>query len=97
MSGLYEQVSDASEYLERTFLSPASTRAIDLIRKWMEDAGLRTWVDQMGNVHGRVEGANANTEALLIGSHMDTVIDAGKFDGALGIVSAISALKVMHV
>ncbi|MCI22536.1 allantoate amidohydrolase, partial [Trifolium medium] len=70
MSGLYEQVSDASEYLERTFLSPASTRAIDLIRKWMEDAGLRTWVDQMGNVHGRVEGANANTEALLIGSHM---------------------------
>ncbi|GAU43176.1 hypothetical protein TSUD_301420, partial [Trifolium subterraneum] len=91
------KVSDASEYLERTFLSPATTRAIDLIRKWMEDAGLRTWVDQMGNVHGRVEGANANTEALLIGSHMDTVIDAGKFDGALGIVSAISALKVMHV
>jgi allantoate deiminase len=42
MSGLDEQVSDASEYLERTFLSPASTRAIDLIRKWMEDAGLRT-------------------------------------------------------
>jgi allantoate deiminase len=42
MSGLDEQVSDASEYLERTFLSPASARAIDLIRKWMEDAGLRT-------------------------------------------------------
>lgn len=91
------KVSDASGYLERTFLSHASTRAINLIRKWMEDAGLRTWVDQMGNVHGRVEGANANAEALLVGSHMDTVVDAGKFDGALGIVSAISALKVMHV
>ncbi|KAG5011882.1 hypothetical protein AAZX31_09G049800 [Glycine max] len=96
---LYElgKVSDASGYLERTFLSPASMRAINLIRKWMEDAGLRTWVDQMGNVHGRVDGANANAEALLIGSHMDTVVDAGMFDGSLGIVSAISALKAMHV
>ncbi|KAG4946385.1 hypothetical protein JHK87_042392 [Glycine soja] len=96
---LYElgKVSDASGYLERTFLSPASMKAIDLIRKWMEDAGLRTWVDQMGNVHGRVDGANENAEALLIGSHMDTVVDAGMFDGSLGIVSAISAVKAMHV
>ncbi|XP_019439323.1 PREDICTED: allantoate deiminase-like isoform X1 [Lupinus angustifolius] len=96
---LYElgKVSDGSGYLERTFLSPASMRAIDVIRKWMEDANLRTWVDQMGNLHGRVDGANASAEALLIGSHMDTVIDAGIFDGSLGIVSAISALKVLHI
>ncbi|XP_019426406.1 PREDICTED: allantoate deiminase isoform X1 [Lupinus angustifolius] len=91
------KVSDASGYLERTFLSPASMRAIDVIRKWMEDAGLRTWVDHMGNLHGRADGANANAEALLIGSHMDTVVDAGIFDGSLGIVSAISALKVMFI
>lgn len=39
---LDEQVSDASGHLERTFLSPASMRAIKLIHKWMEDAGLRT-------------------------------------------------------
>ncbi|TKY72664.1 allantoate deiminase [Spatholobus suberectus] len=91
------KVSDAGGYLERTFLSPASMRAINVIRKWMEDAGLRTWVDQMGNVHGRVDGANANAEALLIGSHMDTVVDAGMFDGSLGIVSAIAALKALHV
>ncbi|KAF7842937.1 allantoate deiminase 2 isoform X1 [Senna tora] len=63
----------------------------------MEDAGLRTWVDKMGNVHGRVEGENADAEALLIGSHLDTVVDAGMFDGSLGIISAISALKVMHM
>ncbi|CAL0334922.1 unnamed protein product [Lupinus luteus] len=96
---LYElgKVSDGSGYLERTFLSPASVRAIDVIRKWMEDANLRTWVDQMGNLHGRVDGANASAEALLIGSHMDTVVDAGIFDGALGIVSAISALKALHI
>ncbi|RYR13415.1 hypothetical protein Ahy_B04g070430 isoform E [Arachis hypogaea] len=94
---LDEQVSDGNGYLERTFLSPASMRAINVIREWMEDAGLRTWVDQMGNVHGRVEGVNPNAEALLIGSHMDTVVDAGMFDGSLGIVSAISALKALKV
>lgn len=90
------QVSDASGYLQRTFMSPASIRASYLIRRWMEDAGLITWVDQMGNVHGRTAGMNANEKALLIGSHLDTVIDAGMFDGALGIISAISALKVVN-
>ncbi|XAR59409.1 Allantoate deiminase [Bertholletia excelsa] len=91
------KVSDADGYLERTYMSPASIRAGNLIRGWMEEAGLRTWVDQIGNVHGRVEGRNTNAEALLIGSHLDTVIDAGKFDGALGITSALSALKVLSM
>ncbi|XP_059625542.1 allantoate deiminase 2 isoform X3 [Cornus florida] len=91
------KVSDADGYLERTFLSPASVRAGNLIRKWMEDAGLITWVDQIGNVHGRAKGMNASAKALLIGSHLDTVIDAGMFDGALGIVSALSALKVLNI
>ncbi|KAI0498963.1 hypothetical protein KFK09_019861 [Dendrobium nobile] len=91
------KVSDADNYLERTFLSPASMRAGNLIQKWMEDAGLKTWVDYMGNVHGRAGGVNATAEALLIGSHMDTVIDAGMFDGSLGIICAVSALKVLKV
>nr|POE61643.1 allantoate deiminase [Quercus suber] len=91
------KVSDADGYLERTFMSPASLRAGNLIRGWMEDAGLRTWVDQLGNLHGRVEGTNASAEALLIGSHLDTVVDAGIFVGSLGIISALSALKVLNV
>ncbi|KAH9616575.1 hypothetical protein KSS87_009587 [Heliosperma pusillum] len=91
------KVSDVDGYLERTFMSPASIKAASVIRLWMEDAGLTTWVDFMGNVHGRVDGMNASAPALLIGSHMDTVVDAGKFDGALGIISAISALKVLKV
>ncbi|CAH2078475.1 unnamed protein product [Thlaspi arvense] len=92
------EVSDAIAHLERTFMSPASIRAVNLIRGWMEDAGLSTWVDYMGNVHGRVDPKNgSSTQALLIGSHLDTVIDAGKYDGSLGIISAISALKVLKV
>jgi len=56
------------------------------IRRWMREAGMRTWMDHVGNVHGRVDGANASAPALLLGSHYDTVYDAGKFDGALGII-----------
>uniref|UniRef100_A0A7C8ZXM5 allantoate deiminase n=1 Tax=Opuntia streptacantha TaxID=393608 RepID=A0A7C8ZXM5_OPUST len=91
------KVSDVEGYLERTFMSPASIKAGNIIRQWMEDAGLRTWVDHMGNVHGRVDGMDASSAALLMGSHYDTVVDAGRFDGALGIVSAISALKALKV
>ncbi|XP_057812029.1 allantoate deiminase 2 [Salvia miltiorrhiza] len=91
------KVSDSEEFLERTFQSAASLRAGTLIRRWMEDAGLQTWVDQMGNVHGRHEGLNPREKALLIGSHLDTVIDAGVFDGALGIITALSALKVLKI
>ncbi|XP_078438401.1 allantoate amidohydrolase [Wolffia australiana] len=94
---LYElgRISDADSYLERTFLSPAFNRASTQVREWMEDAGLRTWMDQMGNVHGRVDGANTSEAALLIGSHIDTVIDAGFYDGSLGVISAIAAVKAM--
>merc|ERR1711915_590673 len=70
------KISDSEKYLQRTFLSPASIKAGNLIEEWMKDAGLKTWVDQMGNVHGRTDGGNASEPALLIGSHLDTVIDA---------------------
>ena len=80
-----------------------------------EEAGLRTWVDVVGNVHGRVEARHTlchrlwkppllltrilETQgsqpcpALMLGSHYDTVIDGGFYDGALGVIVAISALK----
>ena len=59
----------------------------------MREAGLRTWQDGVGNVHGRLDGRARDAPALLLGSHYDTVTDAGKFDGALGIVVAIAAVK----
>ncbi|XP_024392183.1 allantoate deiminase 2 [Physcomitrium patens] len=90
-------VSDSKDVLQRTFLSPAALAAGRLLAVWMKDAGLRTWEDELGNVHGRSDGANATAPALLLGSHMDTVIDAGRYDGALGIVTAIAAVKVLKV
>ena len=61
------------------------------LQRWMAEAGLRTWVDAMGNVHGRADGTiGSDAPVLLVGSHYDTVHDAGKFDGALGIIVGVA-------
>ena len=65
------------------------------IQEWMRAAGMQTWVDDVRNVHGRINSANASATVLLIGSHYDTVYDAGKYDGALGIVVGIAAAKAL--
>lgn len=54
---------------------------------------MRTWQDGVGNVHGRIDGRDRDAPALLSGSHYDTVMDAGRFDGALGIIVAIASVK----
>ena len=59
----------------------------------MREAGLRTWLDAVGNVHGRVDGRAREAPAFILGSHYDTVMDAGKYDGALGIIVAIASVK----
>ena len=84
---------------KRTCGTPITTCSVGMhvrlqIRRWMREAGMRTWMDHVGNVHGRVDGANASAPALLLGSHYDTVLDAGKFDGALGII--VGAHKIQH-
>ncbi len=59
----------------------------------MEQAGLRSWQDAAGNVCGRREGREPGLPALLVGSHLDTVPDAGSFDGMLGVVMAIAVAQ----
>jgi len=73
--------------LVRLFLTPEHRRAADLVANWMREAGLTVSEDALGTVRGRLgEGRR-----LLIGSHIDTVIDAGKYDGPLGVVAGILA------
>ena len=56
---------------------------------------MATWVDAVGNVRGRALSSHPAAPAMLVGSHYDTVIDGGKFDGALGIVAGIAAVKAL--
>ena len=48
------------------------------IRDWIQDAGMEAWVDVVGNVHGRLNGSDPSLPALILGSHYDTVLDAGR-------------------
>jgi allantoate deiminase len=92
---LYElgRVTDEPGKLTRTFLSPAMHRANTLVGKWMSEAGLAVRVDGVGNLIGRIESGRPGAKTLLLGSHLDTVRDAGRFDGALGVLLPLAALE----
>jgi len=86
------RVSDEQGRLTRTFLSPAMRRANDRVADWMRQAGLVVREDSVGNLIGRQEAVGGEARTLLLGSHLDTVRDAGRFDGALGVLLPIVAL-----
>lgn len=50
---------------------------ITQIKIWMQDCGMETWVDEVGNVHGRIRARRDGTQTVLLGSHYDTVLDGG--------------------
>ena len=86
------RVTDEPGRLTRTFLSPAMERANLLIAGWMREAGLTVREDETGNLIGRLESTVPRAKTLLLGSHLDTVRNAGRFDGALGVLLPIVAL-----
>src|SRR3954465_10856112 len=85
-------ISETPEHLARVFLSPEHRIAADLILSWMVEAGMAAHLDAIGNVCGRYEGERPGLPCLMLGSHYDTVRDAGKWDGPLGLLSAISCV-----
>jgi allantoate deiminase len=91
------RISDEPGKLTRTYLSPAMRRANALVGRWMRQAGLAVRIDGAGNLIGRKEGENPAGRTLLLGSHLDTVRDAGRFDGALGVLLPIAALEELRL
>jgi hydantoinase/carbamoylase family amidase len=85
--------SDSPSGLECTFLRPAHRATAADLLSWMGEAGLSSAIDGIGNVIGRLPAANAAaktaTKALVIGSHYDTVRNAGKYDGRLGVLAGL--------
>lgn len=82
-------VSAMAGGIERTYLTPEHAVHNALAAGWMAEAGLATWQDAAGNQCGRLEGSAPGLPALLLASHLDTVPDAGKYDGILGVLIAI--------
>jgi allantoate deiminase len=85
-------ISETPDALTRVSFSPEHARAADLILGWMRDAGLAARMDEIGNVIGRLEGDAPGLPALMLGSHYDTVRDAGKWDGPLGLIAALECV-----
>jgi allantoate deiminase len=86
-------VSDELDRLTRTFHSSAMQRANVLVGGWMREAGLDVREDAAFNLIGRWPGADSGAKTLLLGSHLDTVRDAGKYDGMLGVLVALAAVE----
>lgn len=84
-----DRFSSSPHHLERVYLSREHRLANQATASWMEQAGLGTWVDAAGNINGR----RGTGPALLLGSHLDTVPDAGSYDGMLGVMIAIAVAE----
>lgn len=79
----------------RTVYSPEWVAAQDLVASWCADAGLQVRRDAVGNVWGKLEGSEAG-KSIVSGSHIDSQRPGGRFDGALGVISALTALKAVE-
>jgi len=87
------RISDDARCLTRTFCSPAMRRANRLAASWMRAAGMAVREDAIGNLIGHYPAAASRRKVLLLGSHLDTVRNAGKFDGPLGVTLAIACVE----
>lgn len=73
--------------------SPIYYEVVSAVRKEMESLGIETDVDAVGNLHGYYPGSDPDAKSIVIGSHLDTVIRGGVFDGMLGVVAGIEVVK----
>ena len=89
-------ITEGEGCLTRTYLTAKHREAGELIAGWMREAGMAAGFDAMGNLVGRYAGATADAPVLMTGSHMDTVVDAGKYDGSFGILSPIACVADLH-
>ena len=92
-------ISADPDKLTRLYLTEEHRRAARLVAEWMRTAGLRVRMDAAGTVHGLLppsgEGPLAS-KRLLVGSHIDTVVDAGRYDGTFGVVAGLLAVEELR-
>jgi allantoate deiminase len=77
----------------RVALSKEDREAQALVSDWMEQAGMRVHLDPAGNLIGRIEGTSKTAKPVVIGSHIDSVVDGGKFDGVIGVIGGIEVVQ----
>ena len=99
---LMQRLAEFAEYsdepdgrLTRLYLSPAYLGACERFCQWARIIGLTPYMDAVGNIRARYEGRRVGAPALMIGSHIDTVRNAGRYDGNLGALAALSVVEML--
>lgn len=93
---LLAAITQDAPRVTRAYLTPEHRRAGERIASWMREAGMSVHWDALGNVVGRYEGDVADAPVLMTGSHLDTVRNAGRYDGLFGILSPIACVADLH-
>lgn len=86
------KISEDADCLTRQYGTDAMRRANELVGSWMKQAGMEVRIDAIGNLIGTLKRGSSG-KRFLLGSHLDTVKNAGKYDGPLGVVLAIAAVE----
>ncbi|RTQ50057.1 allantoate amidohydrolase [Hymenobacter gummosus] len=89
-------ISETPGVVTRTFGTPAFVRGRALVQQWMQQAGLETRIDNIGNLRGRLRSPRPGAQTFVIGSHIDTVVNAGRFDGPLGVLLGLDLLAQLQ-
>ena len=79
----------------RPTMTVLEKEGFDLAASWMQDAGMKTHIDNFGNLIGRLEGKNSQLPVLMMGSHLDSQPYGGRFDGVAGVLCAIEVVKTL--
>ena len=90
------EVGKTEEGINRTAFSRAYKLGADVLKGEMEEAGLEVRVDTVGNLFGRLKGKSQNDDVIMVGSHLDTVVNGGLYDGNLGIAAALECVKTIR-
>lgn len=75
--------------------SPEEKEAFKIAASWMQEAGMKTHIDNFGNLIGRLEGKDPSLPVLMMGSHLDSQPYGGRFDGVAGVLCAIEVVKTL--
>jgi allantoate deiminase len=86
-------VSEEKGCITRTYGTKAFIEGRDKVERWMKEAGLQTVIDNIGNIRGKLLSVNATAKTFVIASHIDTIINAGKFDGPLGVLMGLDLIE----
>lgn len=89
-------ISQMQGGIHREYLSKEHKKCNETVSQWMSDAGMQTWQDEVGNQWGRLRSSNSKAKRLIIGSHLDTVPNAGAYDGILGVLLGLEIAALAH-